>query len=249
MQANELPHVLVTGAAGDIGRGLVSCFLDRGHRVFGIDILPDAPKQTYGHDRFDYCCCDLTDQKATAKAIHSFIEHRGVIGVVVNNVGLIFNGPVVSYVEGKLTKHSMRDWDKVVSVTLSTAFHVTTTCVAQMLEKKEGGLIINISSISAEGNPGQSAYSAAKGAINSMTIAQAKELGGFGIRVAAIAPGFIQTPSTLKAMGNDSLKKLIRNIPLRRLGSVAEVCHAAVFILENQYYTGAVLDLNGGLSI
>jgi 3-oxoacyl-[acyl-carrier protein] reductase len=82
-----------------------------------------------------------------------------------------------------------------------------------------------------------------------MTISQAKELGPFGIRVGAIAPGFIDTPSTLNAMGIDALKKLKRNIPLRRLGQVSEVCHAAVFIVENQYYTGSVLELNGGLTI
>jgi len=118
-----------------------------------------------------------------------------------------------------------------------------------MIENKGGGVIINISSISAYGNSGQSAYSAAKGALNSMTISQAKELGVFGIRVAAIAPGFIDTPSTLKAMGEDGLKKIRKSIPVRRLGLVSEVCHAVIFIVENQYFTGAVLNLNGGLSI
>ena len=249
MQTPELPHVLVTGAVGDIGRGLVECFLGRGHRVLGLDIATDVPEQFQGRERFEYCSCDLTDQVATKIAIRAFIDLYGAIQVVVNNVGLIYNGAVVSYFDGELIGHSMQDWEKVIAVTLTTAFHVTTTCLPPMLEKGRGGVVINISSISANGNPGQSAYSAAKGAVNSMTLAQAKELGSFGIRVAAIAPGFIDTPSTLEAMGAEALKKLRRRIPLRRLGLVSEVCHAAVFILENHYFTGTVLELNGGLSI
>ncbi len=248
MQTAELPHVLVTGAAGDIGRGLVSCFLARGHRVLGLDLASRLPDELQANERLSYRRCDLTDPGVTADAINAFMADHGAIQVVVNNVGLIYNCPVLSYVDGKLTRHSMADWDRVLSVTLTTAFHVTTTCMASMVERG-GGVVINISSISARGNPGQSAYSAAKGAVNSMTMAQAKELGAFGIRVAAIAPGFIDTPSTLQAMGADALKKLKHSIPLRRLGRVDEVCHAAAFIVENQYFTGAVLELNGGLSI
>lgn len=246
---SEFPNVLVTGAAGDIGRELVACFLNLGHRVLALDIQPHYPENFQGFDRLVYRSCDLTDPAATADLIQAFVDEYGVIEVLLNNVGLIYNCPVISYIDGKLSGHTIKDWDRVISVTLSTTFHITTTCVGFMVQKGKGGVIINISSISASGNAGQSAYSAAKGAVNSMTLAQAKELGAFGIRVAAIAPGFIDTPSTLRALGAESLRKIKRSIPLRRLGLVSEVCHAAVFILENQYFTGTVLELNGGLSI
>lgn len=245
----EHAHVLVTGAAGDIGSALVECFLKRGHRVLGLDISTKMPEGFPHHDRFSYYPCDLTDTTATAGGISAFVAKYGAIQIVINNVGLIYNCPIVSYSDGELKTHPLENWDKVLAVTLTTAFNVTRLCLPSILENGEGGVVINISSISANGNPGQSAYSAAKGAINSMTISQAKELGPLGVRVAAIAPGFIDTPSTLKAMGPEALKKLRRAIPLRRLGQVTEVCHAVVFIVENQYFTGSVLELTGGLSI
>ena len=249
MKSHKFPNVLITGSAGDIGSGLSACFLERGHRVLGLDIAACAPEHLREKQHFYYECCDLTNPEVTREKIKRFVETHGEIQIIINNVGLIYNKPIVSYLDGKLTTHSNHDWNKVISVTLTTAFHVTASCVQHILEKSEGGIVINISSISADGNPGQSAYSAAKGAINSMTKAQAKELGAFGIRVAAIAPGFIDTSSTIKAMGSEGIKKLKRSIPLRRLGTVSEVCHAAVFIVENEYFTGSILELNGGLSI
>lgn len=135
MQSVDLPHVLVTGAAGDIGRGLVDCFLSRGHRVLGLDKIELSPSQFLNNVMFDYKCCDLTDPISTARVINNFIQVHGSIQIVINNVGLIHNCPVVSLLNGKLTGHPLEDWDSVIAVTLTTAFHVTTTCVTSMLEK------------------------------------------------------------------------------------------------------------------
>ena len=240
--------MLVTGVSGDIGSRLAQHFIERGHRVLGIDVAKEGPKSLRANERFHFVSADLTDAAATAKAIDSFVAAHGAVRVLVNNVGLIFNAPVLTLVDGKMVGHDAASWDKVLAVSLSAAFYVTTACVRHMASAG-GGVIINISSISANGNPGQSAYSAAKGGVNSMTMAQAKELGPMGIRVAAIAPGFIDTSSTQKAMGDEALKKLKRVIPLRRLGTVDELAHAAQFIVENGYFTGTVLELDGGLSV
>ena len=246
---SEFDHVLVTGVCGDIGSYLAGYFLSKGFRVLGLDIAREAPINCQGHERLRFIACDLTDPVATSAAIEDFIREYGAIRIVVNNVGLIFNSPVLNFVDGQMVGHSFSDWDRVLSVSLSAAFFVTTTCVKHMAQSGGGGVVINISSISANGNSGQSAYSAAKGGLNSMTFAQAKELGPLGIRVAAIAPGFMDTPSTRRAMSEDGLKKIKRNVPLRRLGTLEELAHALQFIVDNRYYTGAILELDGGLTI
>lgn len=217
--------------------------------MLGLDIVSEAPQNCHGHEMLNFISCDLTDPDKTSAIIESFVNEYGPVNIVINNVGLIFNSPVLQFVDGQMVGHNFSDWSKVLSVSLDSAFYVTTTCAKHLARTGTGGVIINVSSISAKGNPGQSAYSAAKGGLNSMTVAQAKELGPLGIRVAAIAPGFMDTPSTHRAMGEDGLKRVKRNIPLRRLGTVEELTHAIQFIIDNSYYTGTVLELDGGLSI
>lgn len=240
---------MVSGVCGDIGSHLARHFLDQGFRVLGLDIASEAPENCRTDEQLKFISCDLADHGATVAAIESFVGAYGPVRIVVNNVGIIFNSPVLSFVDGEMISHDFSDWNRVLAVSLSAAFYVTTCCVKHMARTGGGGVVINISSISAKGNPGQSAYSAAKGGVNSMTLAQAKELGPLGIRVAAIAPGFLDTASTRRAMTDDALKKIKRNIPLRRLGSVEELVHAVQFIVDNQYYTGTILELDGGLSI
>ncbi|MGK0289185.1 MAG: 3-oxoacyl-[acyl-carrier protein] reductase [bacterium] len=109
-------------------------------------------------------------------------------------------------------------------------------------------VIINLSSISQSGNAGQTNYSAAKAGVSSMTVVWAKELGAFGIRVAAIAPGFMKT-DMVDSIHPDIVKKMTKFIPLQRMGEPDEVSKAAIFIVENDYYTGRVLELDGGLRV
>jgi 3-oxoacyl-[acyl-carrier protein] reductase len=245
----QLDHVLVTGVCGDIGSHFAEYFLGKGFRVFGLDIASEPPKNCHGHERLKFVSCDLIDPEATSAAIEEFVGEYGPIRIVINNVGIIFNSPVLHFVDGRLVGHDVSDWNRVLSVSLSSAFYVTTACVKHMVARGGGGIVINISSISANGNPGQSAYSAAKGGLNSLTIALAKELGPLGIRVVSIAPGFLDTSSTRRAMSDDALKKIKRSVPLRRFGTVEELAHAVQFVVDNPYYTGTILELDGGLSI
>jgi 3-oxoacyl-[acyl-carrier protein] reductase len=114
---------------------------------------------------------------------------------------------------------------------------------------RKPGVLINFSSIAAQGNIGQSAYAAAKAALEALTVTWSKELGVFGIRVCAVAPGFIDTPSTREALSQAMVDQWTKQVPLRRLGTASEVTHAVRFILENDYYNGQVLHLDGGLRI
>jgi 3-oxoacyl-[acyl-carrier protein] reductase len=118
-----------------------------------------------------------------------------------------------------------------------------------MIIRRKKGVIVSISSISANGNPGQSAYSAAKAGVNALTSTWAKELGPLGLRFAAIAPGFLDTPSTRAALSEAIIARLQQQVPLRKLGDVEHIFLALRHIIENDYLTGTVLEVDGGLVI
>ena len=117
-----------------------------------------------------------------------------------------------------------------------------------MIRLGKGGLIINIASISKAGNPGQSNYSATKAGVTAMAVVWARELARFGIRAASIAPGFTRT-DLLAGMPPEMLEKVTQPVPLKRLGLPEEVAHAAVFIAENDYFTGRSIDVDGGMRL
>ena len=117
-----------------------------------------------------------------------------------------------------------------------------------MIELGSKGVIINISSVSKSGNMGQTNYSAAKAGVASMAVVWAKELSRYGIRSVAIAPGFIET-EMVAGMKPEALEKMAAGIPLKRLGQPSEIGQTAVYIFENDYLTGRVLEVDGGIRI
>ena len=117
-----------------------------------------------------------------------------------------------------------------------------------MIALGSGGVIVNISSISRAGNAGQTNYSAAKAGVLAMTVVWAKELARHGIRVGAVAPGFIRTPM-VEAMKQEVLAKVIAPVPLGRLGEPDEIARAVGFIFENDFFTGRCLEVDGGLRL
>jgi 3-oxoacyl-[acyl-carrier protein] reductase len=116
-----------------------------------------------------------------------------------------------------------------------------------MLEAHKRGVVVNISSVCANGNPGQVAYSAAKAGLNGLTLALAKELGPLGIRVVGLAPGYFDTASTRRHVSEARLTKVTAAVPLKRLGRVSEIAHAIDFIIGNDYLNGTIMELDGGL--
>ena len=118
-----------------------------------------------------------------------------------------------------------------------------------MLEARRKGVVVNISSVCASGNPGQVAYSAAKAGLNGLTLALAKELGPLGIRVVGLAPGYFETMSTTQNVSEARLAKVVAAVPLKRLGRVAEIANALDFIIDNDYVNGTIIELDGGLVV
>ena len=241
--------ILITGVCGSIGAHLANHFLNDGLKVFGMDIKESSSGSIKSHHQFQYVSCDLSDGEAAVKAVDHYVEENGAVDVLINNVGLIFNSPLIRFDNGNLVSHSFADWNRVLSVSLSSAFYVSAACAKHWVAQQKAASIINISSICARGNPGQAAYSAAKAGLDGLTYALAKELGILGIRVVSIAPGFFDTDSTHSAVGEERLKRIRKSIPLQRLGQLGELTHAVEFVIENTYYTGTVLELNGGLVI
>lgn len=243
--------VLVTGGGRGIGRFLVDRLDAESARVCVLeqDEALCAELREASADRIKAWPCDVTAPEAVDAALQAVFDSGFDPDVLINNAGIIHSEPLVNMLSRGDRVHSRGSWRKVMAADLDSVFFVTSRVVDHMLAKRRKGVVISISSISANGNPGQSAYSAAKAGVNALTQTWAKELGGMGLRFAAIAPGFIDTPSTRAALSETALARLQQQIPLRRLGDLESIFLAARYVIENDYLTGTVLEVDGGLVI
>lgn len=238
---------LVTGGAKGLGLAIARCLCERGARVMVADLdtqslaaLPD------GIEGFTLDVTRLDDAKATVAEI---VKRHGRVDILVNNAGIIHSEPMVNIMNPSGMMHDYTRFRTTIAANLDSVFIMTSVVVEQMVLRRIKGTIVNISSISACGNEGQTAYSAAKAAVNAMTVTWSKELGKLGIRCNAVAPGFIDTNSTRNALNNSIVKHIQSNTPLRRLGTSGEVAKAVVSLVDNDFINGVVLDVNGGLTI
>jgi 3-oxoacyl-[acyl-carrier protein] reductase len=192
---------------------------------------------------------DVTHPEDVKAVVEEIVARHERIDILVNNAGAIFSEPFVNIMNPAGVMHDYHRFRDCLTINLDSVFIVTAAVVEQMVKSRTKGAIINISSISACGNEGQTAYAAAKAGVNAMTVTWAKELGRWGIRCNAVAPGFIDTDSTRRAINESALKHIMSHTPLRRLGAACEVAQAVASVIENDFMTGVVLDVNGGLTI
>ena len=239
--------VVVTGGARGLGRSIAENLQERGAIVEvgdrDAELIAKLPENISGQ------CCDVSNADDVQKWISSVVKSRGRIDILINNAGIIHSEPLINIMNPAAMRHDFTSFERVIVGNLYTTFLVTSHVVEQMVRLRSKGSIVNISSISAIGNEGQTAYSAAKAGVNAMTITWAKELGRLGIRCNAIAPGFIDTPSTRASLSQSTVRHLESQTPLRRLGASIEVSHAVVSLIENDFITGVVLGVDGGLRI
>jgi 3-oxoacyl-[acyl-carrier protein] reductase len=241
-------NCLVTGGARGLGRELCQALVLEGANVGTLDV--DAT----GLQLISESCgvwsriCDVTDDAQVANSIAEYAAKFKSIDVLINNAGFIYSAPLVNLLAAE-RRHSLEMWDRVINLNLRSVFLMTSYAAEAMMVKRTKGVIVNISSISAHGNPGQSAYSAAKAGVNSVTAAWARELGLLGIRVVAVAPGFVDTESTRAALSESVLKEWVNRVPLRRLARVEEFTSAVLACIENDYFNGKVLEIDGGLEL
>ncbi len=238
--------MLITGVSGEIGAHLAQHFLGAGWTVLGLDKIPPAEGPPGG---LVFEQCDLTNAPHAASVLEALTATYGACDVVVNCAGKIANAPLVSLGPEGWNIGDGSLWADVIGSNLTAAFVVTALTVRHMLEARKKGLIVHISSVCAAGNPGQSAYSAAKAGLNGFTLALAKELGPLGIRVVGLAPGYFDTRSTRTHVREAKLTKVIAAVPLKRLGGLDELANAVDFIISNGYVHGTIVELDGGLVI
>lgn len=247
----EGKRILITGGAGGIGDALLNGFLQDG-AVVGV-FEKNATACEFLRDKYSGMVttweCDVSDPSQVDRAVYSAMDCGFEPDVLINNAGIIHSEPLVNITRKADRVHDRDSWRRVIATDLDSVFFVTSRVVDGMVQRRCKGVVISISSISARGNPGQSAYSAAKAGVNALTRAWAKELGMFGIRFAAIAPGFLDTPSTRGALNSNELSRLEQKIPLRKLGTPESVYLTSRCVVENDYINGAILDIDGGLSI
>lgn len=238
---------LVTGGAQGLGLAIACRLAEGGATVVVADhnaeALASLPQGLEG------VAMDVTDPKQVTPAVAGIVERNGRLDILVNNAGVIFSEPLVNIMNPAGIMHDYGRFRASLTANLDSVFIVTATVVEHMIKRRTKGVIVNISSISARGNEGQTAYSAAKAGVNAMTVTWSKELGRWGIRSNAVAPGFIGTDSTRHALNETVLKHIEGNTPLRRLGQAEEVAQAVIALVENDFINGTVLDVNGGLTI
>ena len=244
-------RVLLTGGGSGIGRFLVERlaaeFADIA--VLEVDPVRCAELRELSGGRIKVWGCDVTDPSAVDATLKDIVDGGFEPDVLINNAGIIHSEPLVNMLSRGERVHSRESWRRVMSADLDSVFYVTSRVVDHLLARRRKGVVISISSISANGNAGQSAYSAAKAGVNALTRTWAKELGAMGLRFAAIAPGFFDTPSTRSALSEAAITRLQQQIPLRRLGDLDSIYLAVRHVIENDYLTGTVLEVDGGLVI
>ena len=246
--------VVVTGGARGIGKAIAAAFAGRGARIALLDLVPAdleaarAELAATGADVRVYPTNVAREEQVTA-AIDGVVADFGRLDVLVNNAGIIKDALLVKVKDGAVAgRMTLEQWQAVIDVNLTGVFLCGREAAERMIRLGNGGVIINIASISKAGNPGQSNYSAAKAGVTALAVVWARELARYGIRAASIAPGFTRT-DILSGMPPEMLAKMTAPVPLRRLGLPEEVAHAAVFIAENDYFTGRAVDLDGGLRL
>lgn len=241
--------IIITGASSGFGAFLADYLKEKANRLFLIDINMDGLQKFKGLSNINSFYCDLTDYEQTTEVIKEIYEKEPGTNVLINNAGIIHSELLINFFNRQDRRHSKANWDKMLSVNLTSVFNCSVNVVDNMVRNKVKGLIINISSISANGNSGQSVYSAAKAGVNALTVAWSRELSLFGIRTAGIAPGFFDTPSTHNALKENVVKKIISEIPSKRLGQLLELTKAVEFIIENDYFNGKILEIDGGMTL
>src|SRR5450631_435194 len=246
--------VVVTGAGRGIGRAIAMRLADHGADVALFDLHSNDLRETCKLCKAESVQArsyrvNVADDGEVSGAMTRVAADFGRLDGLVNNAGIVRDGLLVKVKDGAVVGRMSTDqWNAVIGVNLSAVFLCAREAAAHMIELGNGGVIVNISSISRIGNAGQSNYSAAKAGVESMGVVWAKELARYGIRVGSVAPGFTHT-EILASMRPEVLDKLTAPVPLKRLGQPEEIAHAVLFIFENDFFTGRCVDVDGGLRL
>lgn len=238
---------IVTGGGQGIGAATAIKFVREGAVVAVCDVNGDAVSAVVDACReaggvAEGFSLDVSDREAVDRMVATLLDRHHKIDILVNNAGITR--------DARLQKMTLKQFDDVIDVNLRGVFHATQAVVDIMIEQR-AGVILNASSVvGIYGNYGQTNYAAAKFGVIGFTKTWSRELGPKGIRVNAVAPGFIDTP-ILSTVPDDVLEKMREQVPLRRLGKPEEIANIYAFLASDEasYINGAVIEASGGMTL
>jgi 3-oxoacyl-[acyl-carrier protein] reductase len=228
--------VLVTGGSKGIGHGIAAQLAEAGHRVAATYRSGEVPQGVLAVQ------CDVTDPEQVEAAFAQVESALGNVEVLVANAGITR--------DTLLMRMSDEDWDQVIATNLTGAFRVARRAARPMIRGRFGRIVFISSVVGQMGSAGQVNYAASKSGLVGMARSLARELGSRGVTANVVAPGFIETDITAE-LGDDLVKKYAEQIPLGRLGSVADIAGTVEFLASDaaSYITGAVIPVDGGLGM
>jgi len=252
MQLQDV-RAIVTGAGSGLGQHFTIQLARAGASVAAGDIdvkgLEQLKRLTDGTPGQIWSSkLDVSQEASVTAFVKEASNQFNWINVVITNAGILRDGLLASNEAGWIKKLPTAQWKQVLDVNLTGPFLVTREVVADVLTKGvKQSVVVNISSISHDGNPGQSNYSASKAGLDACTRTWALELAKHGVRVGAVAPGVVDTPM-LKHISEAAMKSLVEGIPVGRIGTPEEVWLAVKFVIECDFFTGRVIEADGGAS-
>lgn len=238
--------VIVTGAAAGIGRATAERFVAEGCKVAAWDVN-EAPESAGVFQQVN-----VADGDEVEAAVAEVVDRWGPVHGLVNNAGIVRDAQLVKFKGGEVVARMTDDkWDAVIGVNLKGVFNCTRAVAPSMIAGGTGGAILNASSVAClNGNFGQTNYVATKAGVIGMTKTWARELGRYGIRVNAVAPGFVKT-EIINAMPQKVLDAMVGHTPMGRIGDTADIAEAYLWLASDaaKWVTGTVLSVDGGLVI
>ncbi len=247
--------VIITGAATGIGKATALRFAQEGARVVGWDINSETSREFAGElqqagGSGTLRSVDVSRSNDVNAAVDAATAEYGTIDVLINNAGIIRDAQLIKARDGEIAAMmSDEDWASVIDVNLSGTFHTTRAVAKKMIASGRGGVILNASSVvGLYGNFGQTNYVASKAGVIGMTKVWARELGRYGIRVNAVAPGIIDTEMT-QQMPESIRSSMVQRTPIRRMGRVEDIANAYLWLASEaaSFVHGAVLSVDGGV--
>jgi 3-oxoacyl-[acyl-carrier protein] reductase len=244
--------IVITGGAQGLGLEMARMCAAEGAKLALLDMNPEqlaaAKAELAKQTRVETYVANVADE-AQVEATFAQIDadFNGIDGLI-NNAGILRDGLLLKVKDGALVaKMPLQQFQSVIDVNLTGVFLCGREAAALMVKHGRKGVIINMSSVARAGNMGQTNYAASKAGVVAMTVTWARELGRYGIRVGAIAPGVIRTAMT-DAMKPEARERLEKMKPVGRLGEATEIAHTAKYIFENDFFTGRVVEIDGGIS-
>lgn len=246
--------IVITGGAQGLGLEMARMCADNGAALALIDMNAEqlaaaATELRATGVRVQTYAANVADEASVEQTFAAIAADFAGIDGLINNAGILRDGLLLKYKDGQLTgKMPLQQFQSVIDVNLTGVFLCGREAAALMVQTGRKGVIINMSSVARGGNMGQTNYAASKAGVVAMTVTWARELGRYGIRVGAIAPGVIRTAMT-DAMKPEARERLVAMKPVGRLGEAAEIAHTAKYIFENDFFTGRVVEIDGGISM